>query len=106
MAIAFDTMPLGLRNSRRLAATSLLNRIQKEPLLERLGVDVSKTKPPSGPRGAGPTWTKSRGTASRSEPKKPKTAEELDNELDAFMGDSAEPAPPAPAVVEGDVDMA
>jgi len=52
MSIVFDTMvPLGVRNARRsvTAPASLLNRIQKPPLLERLSRGDSKTKIPSGP---------------------------------------------------------
>jgi hypothetical protein len=52
--------------------------------------------------------TKTRG-GTRFAPKKLKTAEDLDKELDAFMGDSEEkivPEESAPAPVEGDVDMA
>lgn len=63
-------------------------------------------------RGAGPIRSRpSRGggAVSRPGPKKPKTAEELDKELDAFMGDSDTAAPvveePVVTVVE-DVEMA
>jgi THO complex subunit 4 len=41
--------------------------------------------------------------------KKPQTAEDLDKELDAFMGDVSETPTPrdsAPVVTTGDVDMA
>jgi len=112
MSIAFDTMlPLGVRNARRSVntpASSLLNRIQKPPLLERLSRGDSKIKTPSGPRGgAGPIRTKAQVATGRSGPKKPKTAEELDKELDAFMGDSEVATPSAPApVAAADVDMA
>lgn len=55
---------------------------------------------PAAPRAAG----------ARAGPKKPKTAEELDKELDAFMGDSETVAPiaeePAPAASVQDVEMA
>jgi THO complex subunit 4 len=59
---------------------------------------------PSRRGGVGPIRTKPRSAPGRSEPKKPKTAEELDKELDAFMGDGNEAAPSA--AVEADVDMA
>jgi THO complex subunit 4 len=47
--------------------------------------------------------------ASRPGPKKPKTAEELDKELDAFMGDSDAAAPGQEELVEmpvQDIEMA
>ena len=51
MSIDFDTMPP--RAPRRSASVptsaSLLNRIQKPPLVERLGRDDSTIKAPSGP---------------------------------------------------------
>lgn len=55
----------------------------------------------------GPIRSRPRGPKPRREPKKPKTAEELDKELDAFMGDS-EPANALGAVVttgQEDVEM-
>jgi THO complex subunit 4 len=122
MSIDFDTMPP--RAPRRSASVptsaSLLNRIQKPPLVERLSQDDSIIKAPSGPRAftGGPVRNRpSRGGGSSSTntniarapkgPKMPKTAAELDQELDAFMGD-ADVVPPgdAPASAAGDVDMA
>lgn len=111
MSIAYDTMPP--RNPRRAtSAPSLINRIQKPPLLDRLSRGNAQANPPSAPRGAGPIRSRpSRGggAVSRPGPKKPKTAEELDKELDAFMGDSDTAAPvveePVVTVVE-DVEMA
>ncbi|KAG6833029.1 hypothetical protein H0H93_013404, partial [Arthromyces matolae] len=110
MTITFDTMPP--RQPRRASApTSLINRIQKPPLLDRLSKDDSSIKTPSGPRGGtGPVRTRpARGGATRA-PKKPKTAEELDKELDAFMGDGEPAAEQAPAATEPsaqqDVEMA
>ncbi|KAH9478311.1 THO complex subunit 4 [Psilocybe cubensis] len=111
MSIAFDTTPppRAPRASRRAVSApttkSLLNRIEKPPLAERLApADDSAIKTPSAPRAfTGAVRTKAgRGSASRGPastatgrapkgPKKPKTAEELDKELDAFMGD-ADPA--------------
>ncbi|KAF8068841.1 hypothetical protein FPV67DRAFT_1092872 [Lyophyllum atratum] len=107
MSIAFDTMPP--RQPRRSASVpaSLINRIQKPPLSERLSRDDSTVKTPSGPRGGvGPVRSRpARGGGGSAAPraprvpKKPKTAEELDKELDAFMGDS-EPVVVAEASVE------
>lgn len=55
--------------------------------------------------GVGPIRSKGpRGPAVRNAPKKPKTAEELDKELDTFMGDSTEAT--APAAPTPDVEMA
>lgn len=96
------------------APSSLMDRIQKPPLLERLGGKEGKTKAPAPPApstkpGLGPIRTKARGGARVS--KKPKTAVELDMEIDTFMKSdlSAQgpppPAPVAPATVEGDVEM-
>ncbi|KAG6876071.1 hypothetical protein C0993_005739, partial [Termitomyces sp. T159_Od127] len=109
MSIAFDTLPP--RHPRSASApTSLINRMQKPPLLNRLSRDDSSVKTPSGPRVSGPIRSRPARGAPRA-PKKPKTAEELDKELDAFMGD-AEPAvvteqtPTAPEQSTQDVEMA
>lgn len=121
MSIEFDSMPPRQPRVRSASVpTSLINRIQKPPLLDRLSRDDSSVKTPSGPRGGvGPIRSR-RGAggppAARIPrgPKKPKTAEELDKELDAFMGDS-EPVLQVPAAVDAeqapvaqaqDVDMA
>ncbi|KAE9404558.1 RNA-binding domain-containing protein [Gymnopus androsaceus JB14] len=113
MSIVYEMRP-----SRRAVSaphSSLINRIQKPPLADRLSSDDSKIRDSSGP---GPTRSKhSRrggrgsnrgGGAQRSEPKSnvPKTAEELDKELDysAAAGPVAEQS--ASAVVEQDVEMA
>jgi len=104
MTIAFDTTPQHPRQSRRAVSAphSLINRIQKPPLADRLSSDDLQVRDSSS--GPGPTRSKpsrrgGRGTATqRSEPRskpqrqQPKTAEELDKELDAFMGDDASPA--------------
>ncbi|KAH8101134.1 hypothetical protein BXZ70DRAFT_110796 [Cristinia sonorae] len=82
---------------RRVASEpSLLNRIQKPPLLDRLGGETPSAPKrnaapvPKGPaRGPGPIRTKARPVK---EKKKPKTAAELDSELDAFMKDDVEMA--------------
>jgi len=117
MSIAFDTMPpRAPRRSASAPTASLLNRIQKPPLVERLSLDDSTIKAPSGPRAftGGPVRNRpSRGGGSANTiarapkgPKKPKTAEELDQELDAFMGDAdVVPAGDAVASAAGDVDM-
>ncbi|KAJ7717643.1 hypothetical protein DFH07DRAFT_1012501 [Mycena maculata] len=114
MSITFDAAaPPRQPRARSSSAptSSLLNRIQKAPLLERLSKDDSALRTPSGPRGGiGPIRTRGRGggraAAPRPAPKKPKTAEELDKELDAFMVDEA-PAPvPAPTAPAQDVEMA
>jgi len=52
---------------------------------------------------------RNRGRATPPVRKQPRTAEDLDKELDAFMGDNADtvvPSNPAPVpAAEGDVDM-
>ncbi|KAK2461220.1 hypothetical protein APHAL10511_006747 [Amanita phalloides] len=89
MSIVYDTAPPRLPKRSTSAPQSLLNRIQKPPLLDRLSRDDTTVKTPSAPRGAvGPIRPRIRGPKPRREPKKNKTAEELDKELDAFMGDS------------------
>ncbi|RPD56057.1 RNA-binding domain-containing protein [Lentinus tigrinus ALCF2SS1-6] len=114
MSIAYDNSP---PPARRSASTSLLNRIEKPPLLDRLSKTESKTQRPAPSQaGVGPVRTKQRpnpGTANaraskRLQPPKPKTAEELDKELDAFMKDEIT-ADSVPAAVGtgagGDVEM-
>ncbi|OBZ67982.1 hypothetical protein A0H81_12462 [Grifola frondosa] len=92
----------------RRGASSLLNRIQKPPLLERLSRNdpqpQSTTPSRSGP---GPVRTKARGAGAGRALKKPATAEQLDSELDAFMKDDVASAqrPAAGKVVEEDVEM-
>ncbi|KAI0366815.1 RNA-binding domain-containing protein [Pilatotrama ljubarskyi] len=118
MSIAYDTSPPIPKGPRRAtSAPSLLNRIEKPPLLERLSQNETKPKQTSAHQGGvGPVRTKARGGAAgvrggRKAPAKPKTAEDLDKELDAFMKDeiTATPSQPAnagPAATEGDVEMA
>lgn len=134
------------KNRSTSAPASLLNRIQKPALIERLGnskqehlptapacVDhmylliscLTMTCSPRKAQGTGAIRTKP-ARAPRAGPKKPKTAEELDKELDFFMKDDAkapgkaaeattngaaaaappaEPAAAAPATADADVDM-
>jgi THO complex subunit 4 len=130
MRIAFDTFQPPRAPRRAVSApttASLINRIEKPPLAERISHDDSGVKIPSAPyvhsscfgfylhsslvslpRRAftgGPVRNRpsrgANGARPPRGPKKAKTAEELDNELDAFMGD-AELAEPTAA---GDVDM-
>jgi len=134
MSISFDNIPsFQPRRSASAPTSSLLHRIQKPPLADRLSTtkDDSGVKAPTGPRNStGPIRTKQqrggrgggggRGNAAvvaapraartKAESKKPKTAEDLDKELDAFMVDdattTAASAPAATVVAEADVDMA
>ncbi|KAJ7778137.1 hypothetical protein B0H16DRAFT_1502330 [Mycena metata] len=118
MTVAFDAAPPRQPRARSSSApttASLLNRIQKAPLLERLGgaKDDSALR---GPRTTGPIRTPratrkpARGgkDAAPKKPKGPKTAEELDKELDAFMvdNDSSPAQPEATTTTVADVDMA
>ncbi|TBU26955.1 hypothetical protein BD311DRAFT_410444 [Dichomitus squalens] len=125
MSIAYDTAPPPGKNTRRNASTpSLINRIEKPPLLDRLSKTDTNSRPAPAPRGGvGPVRTKARGGAAsarapaRKEREKPKTAEELDQELEAFMKDEITAAPAAapatasagnaaaPAAENGDVEM-
>ncbi|EAU89316.2 hypothetical protein CC1G_03581 [Coprinopsis cinerea okayama7 len=122
------------RRAASAPSVSLLNRIEKPALLDRLAQDdtaaVNKKTPAQAKGGRiGPIRAKATRTTHnkpKKQPKKPKTAEELDKELDAFMGDveptqaptttagtgvsagaptSAQPAPAA-AASAGDVEMA
>ncbi|KAG7094884.1 hypothetical protein E1B28_005691 [Marasmius oreades] len=89
MSITYDSGPP--RASRRaVSGSALINRIQRPALKERLSADDSQIPDFAGP---GPIRSRPRrrggkSSVSRPAPKKPKTAEELDKELDAFMGDS------------------
>ncbi|KAJ6487783.1 hypothetical protein C8R45DRAFT_256549 [Mycena sanguinolenta] len=120
MSIAFDVTPPRqprVRSSSAPSTSSLLNRIQKPPLLDRLsgGSKDDSALPGRGASrgGAGPIRTArgsqkpARGGRAASGPKKakaaPKTAADLDKELDAFMGDSTTAAAEPPAQ---DVEMA
>ncbi|TFY55985.1 hypothetical protein EVG20_g9111 [Dentipellis fragilis] len=94
MDIAFDNTPLP-RQPRHSAPGSLINRIQKAPLIERLGRAEGEAKASlvKATRGAAVTRGRGRGRGARSgggtkrEKSKPKTAEDLDKELDAFIRD-------------------
>ncbi|KAF8916489.1 hypothetical protein CPB85DRAFT_1374632 [Mucidula mucida] len=93
MSISYHTV--ARRSVSAPTTSTLLNRIQKQPLLNRLGVDepAPKAKPhASHTRYSGPIRTKAprNGKPTQTGAKKPKTAEDLDKELEAFMGD-AEP---------------
>ncbi|KAJ7599386.1 hypothetical protein C8J56DRAFT_188700 [Mycena floridula] len=113
MTITYDT-PTPRRAAS--APSSLLNRIQKPALANRISNDEPSNGPgPIRTRGSrkGPKGTASAPSAAkvRPGPKKPKTAEDLDKELDAFMVDSEAVAPEAeaeaaPAAVAQDVEMA
>ncbi|KAF5368814.1 hypothetical protein D9758_003013 [Tetrapyrgos nigripes] len=112
MEINFDTfVPRHARASRSVSAPthSLLNRIQKPALADRLAaddIDIDRKGGGIGPirsrrgRGGKPNTTTTTGpgtskynnkSSGKSAPKhinsKPKTADELDKELDAFMGE-------------------
>ncbi|KAF9788336.1 RNA-binding domain-containing protein [Thelephora terrestris] len=92
MTVEYAPIPTKPKRRSVSAPTSLIDRISKPPLLERLG-DSKKTAEPTAPRkprGGGPTRTKGM-RPPRPGPKKPKTAEELDKELDSFMHDDPKP---------------
>jgi len=106
MTIAYDSGPP--RTTRRVASapSSLLNRIQKPALADRLSQDDSSTAA-APPRSTGPIRSrrgKARPTARA--PKKPKTAEDLDKELDLFMGDGSKETSATVAATTVDVEMA
>nr|GAT51596.1 predicted protein [Mycena chlorophos] len=113
MSIGYDEPPRA-RSISAPTTSTLLSRIQKPPLLDRLSKDDINTKPARGGNGVGPIRNRgARGKPAAPRPprKAPKTMEDLDKELDAFMGDST-PAPPAttaePAVAAAaaqDVEM-
>ncbi|KAF8635400.1 hypothetical protein AX15_000400 [Amanita polypyramis BW_CC] len=107
MSIVYDTMPPRPIKRSASAPQSLLNRIQKPPLLDRLSRDDAAIKAAFTSKGAiGPIRPRVRGPKPRREFKKVKTAEELDKELDAFMGDS-EPISQAnvPTTTQEDIEM-
>ncbi|CAL1699533.1 unnamed protein product [Somion occarium] len=78
---------------RAVSAPSLLNRIQKPPLLDRLGQDQKHARDKGAPQsGAGPIRSRPRHSTGRAPrapkaPKKPMSAEDLDKEIDTFMKD-------------------
>lgn len=107
MSIEFHHAPPQQPRGRRSASapSSLINRIQKPPLLDRLSRNEAPRKPAQEKSGTGPIRTK-KGAARA--PKKVKTAEELDMEIEQFMKDDILPsqAPAAAQQVDGDVEMA
>ncbi|KAL6306367.1 hypothetical protein BKA93DRAFT_774322 [Sparassis latifolia] len=117
MSIAFHAgAPHRPRQNRAASApSSLLNRIQKPPLLDRLGGKGAKSQAPAPAIRTGPGPIRTKAARPPRVPKKPKTAAELDMEIDAFMKDDVAPTPAAPppppptsaaAPVEEDVEMA
>ncbi|KAJ7064731.1 hypothetical protein C8F01DRAFT_1127957 [Mycena amicta] len=107
MTIGFDALPRG-RSVSAPTTSSLLSRIQKGPLLDRLSKDDSAVKIAPSARGVGPIRTRgARGKplAPRPARKAPQTAADLDKELDAFMGDSTTDAPASTAPPAQDVEM-
>jgi THO complex subunit 4 len=82
----------------RKANSSLVNRIEKPPLLQRLSGTGDRTRVPTGPAsstGSGPQRSRPRiasggphqkGTSKKAQVSKPKTVDDLDKELEAFMG--------------------
>ncbi|KAK7462707.1 hypothetical protein VKT23_007294 [Stygiomarasmius scandens] len=127
MEIAFDTF-VPRPNSRRSVSApthSLLNRIQKPALAERLsaddmqvdgrkdggGVGPIRTRPNRGGRGGKPGSKPAKSSKPPPKSQKPKTAEELDKELDAFMGDGGDSGaatagtPVGESAVAADVDV-
>ncbi|TFK21148.1 hypothetical protein FA15DRAFT_624396 [Coprinopsis marcescibilis] len=121
MKIEFQAPPAPRRSASAPSTASLLNRMEKKPLLERLSRDDTATvqKQPAAGKGIaqgrgriGPIRAKAPRPQRPKEAKqkqKPKTAEDLDKELDAFMGDStpasAPPSTDPSAAVELDVEM-
>ncbi|THH19280.1 hypothetical protein EW146_g1862 [Bondarzewia mesenterica] len=90
--IDYDNEPP--RHHRRSAGapSSLINRIQKAPLIERLGRAESQAKQSLAKTARGGAGTRARGRGRGSaigvrQKPQAKTAAELDKELDAFMGD-------------------
>ncbi|EIW55221.1 RNA-binding domain-containing protein [Trametes versicolor FP-101664 SS1] len=118
MEITYDTAPpASAKGPRRGANTgSLLNRIEKPPLLDRLSRNDTKPRQNAATEGGvGPVRNKPRGGAAgpragKRVPAKPKTAEDLDKELDAYLQDDVIPngqtEKPAAVAGEGDVEMA
>ncbi|TFK49118.1 hypothetical protein OE88DRAFT_1646687 [Heliocybe sulcata] len=128
MTIVYDTAPtFGPRRDRRASApSSLINRIQKPGLLDRLSQDDIRSRPAPASfvflpchlavhthhvaradRKSGPGPIRSRGRGGgRPGPRKPKTAEDLDKELDFFMTDGTKGSTgPVQKAAEGDVEM-
>ncbi|GJE96555.1 RNA-binding domain-containing protein [Phanerochaete sordida] len=109
MTIEFDSGPPP--RARRASAPTLINRIQKPNLLDRLGGDDSQIETTrASTNGAGPVRTK-RGDRKPAAPREkkaraqPKSAHDLDAELDAFMKDDSVPAAAAEAAVLAGEDV-
>jgi len=96
MTVAYAPIPTKPKRHVVSAPASLIDRISipKPPLLDRLGESkkTSGSTTPRKPRGGGPIRTRG-ARPPRPGPKKPKTAEELDKELDSFMKDDSKPKP-------------
>ncbi|KAH6917754.1 hypothetical protein BKA70DRAFT_180 [Coprinopsis sp. MPI-PUGE-AT-0042] len=122
MEISYQITPRPRRTTSAPSTLSLLSRIEKPPLLERLAKDDTATvsnkktnaKNQRGEGGRiGPIRAKTTRASKPKHPKKPKTAADLDKELDAFMVDVSDPAAAAPSTATAgapaaatDVDMA
>ncbi|KAG9101688.1 hypothetical protein FS749_004497 [Ceratobasidium sp. UAMH 11750] len=96
MNIKFDTAhPYRSRTTEgRTSTNALLNRMDKKPLADRLA-DSGSAKSAGdqvGPVRSAKQKGKTTGKPARTKPA-PKTAEDLDKELEAFMGESEEKAP-------------
>ena len=114
MDISYHVTPRPRRTTSAPSTLSLLNRIEKPPLLERLAKDDTATVSDKKTNGknqrnegrVGPIRAKTTRASKPKHSKKPKTAAELDKELDAFMVDVSDPAASAPAAAPAaDVDM-
>ncbi|KAI0246661.1 hypothetical protein BJV78DRAFT_1286191 [Lactifluus subvellereus] len=108
ISIGFDQ---GTPRRASAPAPSLLNRIQKPPLLNRLGQAQSNAKASliqSKKLGTLRGRVRTRGTGrSRTSVAPPKSAAELDSEIDAFMAvDGGSGTPSAKPAENGDVEMA
>ncbi|KAH7887010.1 hypothetical protein F5I97DRAFT_1807930 [Phlebopus sp. FC_14] len=121
MEIAFDTAPPRRVRSASMpgvSTSSLLNRIERPSLVERLesGKDTVPQAESAGPiRTRGAPRPSRRGGPPRSRAERPvrpkvKTAEELDREIDVFMGEdegvNTRKDATGPAVATQDVEMA
>ncbi|KAG8216924.1 hypothetical protein J3R82DRAFT_7200 [Butyriboletus roseoflavus] len=113
MEIAFDTAPPRRPRSAStpgVSTASLLNRIERPSLAERLGSGEDSRRSTTAPR-ASKGGVAPRSKVGRPTRPKVKTAEELDRELDVFMADDAKDAVVNSKVVESvaapqDVEMA
>ncbi|KAI6148613.1 hypothetical protein BKA82DRAFT_4139687 [Pisolithus tinctorius] len=115
MEIAFDTTPPKRTRSASMPGvptSSLLNRIERPSLAERLdnGNEAIRKTDTAGPlrrRSARPPRGAPGSRGGRTSRPRPKTAEELDRELDVFMGEDAQEGTDAEPVASAqDVEMA